>query len=386
MGRLVLIALLGASCGRFGFGDVPKSTGGGVDATTTPDALSLLACTGPTRFQTGAATVTMTATAGANGYSAFTVDGNGDLAGFGYTFDATALTTAAQDVAIDTNATGNLGAATNGSTVMLAAATGLPSSTGTKLYALADDMTNLAAPSLRDGELLATTPIVASPVDNGFALFTINGSEMDANHVAPDGSDAGGLVAVVPSAEAPGYESVTPVPNGYAIGYASARSSPRQATLELVDATTFAITAGPVAVDNAQYDEYDPVIAAVGTTYLVAWHAKDVTDDDDIWFELRDASLAPIGMPQQIATFSHVPVVASDGTSFFLVWDDYKPSDHLAGVQVMTDGTTTPISVLNTGGTPVGWAMATRGPQPVLVWIESGGTGPDLYLNPMCGP
>ena len=35
-----------------------------------------------------------------------------------------------------------------------------------------------------------------------------------------------------------------------------------------------------------------PRIAYAQGVYLVAWHEKDVTDDDDVWFQIRDSSFA----------------------------------------------------------------------------------------------
>ncbi|MGE5183505.1 MAG: hypothetical protein ACM31C_15645 [Acidobacteriota bacterium] len=58
----------------------------------------------------------------------------------------------------------------------------------------------------------------------------------------------------------------------------------------------------------------------------------------------------------------------------------------LGGAHVATDGTITPRAITNSGGTPGKWTMVARATQPVLVWTELGGSGPDLYFDPMCAP
>jgi len=382
MGRLVFIALLGAC--RFGFDAVPAPQGSD-GAVSPPDAMELLACTNPPRFTTNAATATaMVATATSTGFDVFTTDSTGNLAGFAYSFSGSELVANASGTIIDTNANGSLGTAVNGDTVLLSSMVGLPTATGTTLYAFGNALKENGSPSARAGELAATNPIVADPTGSGFALFTMAATgDVVANHVAPDGSDADAPVAVVQPSVKASNVTVTPVTGGYVVAYSSAQSSPRQVALELVD-NSFNTVVAPVSVDNAQYDEYSPVIAAVGNTYLVVWHAKDVTDDDDVWFELRDSTLKALTVPTKIATFSNTAVAASDGTNFWVVWENYSPSTVLAGAQITPAGVTTPLTVTGSGGTPKKWAMVARGSQPVLVWSESGGSGPDLYLDPMC--
>ncbi|HTR51453.1 MAG TPA: hypothetical protein VMJ10_12145 [Kofleriaceae bacterium] len=383
MGRLVVIALLGAC--RFGFNDVPPGQVS-TDAPAAPaDAMPLLACSNPPRFTTNAGTATaMVATATSTGFDVFTTDSSGNLGGFAYSFSGTGLVADASGIVLDTNANGTLGTAVNGDTVLLSSMTGLPTATGTTLYAFGRALAENGSPSVRSGELTEAAPIVADPSGSGFALFTIAGSgEVDANHVAANASDADSPVAVVQASAKASNVTVTAVANGYLVAYSSAQSSPNQVQLELVD-DSFAVVVPAVSVDNAQYDEYDPVIAAVNGVYMIAWHAKNVTDDDDVWFELRDSSLKALTVPTKLATYSDSAVAASDGTNFWIVWETYSPSTTLAGAQITPAGVTTPLTVTGSGGTPKQWAMVPRGMQPVLVWSESGGTGPDLYIDPMC--
>ncbi|HEX7699093.1 MAG TPA: hypothetical protein VF403_00140, partial [Kofleriaceae bacterium] len=59
--------------------------------------------------------------------------------------------------------------------------------------------------------------------------------------------------------------------------------------------------------------------------------------------------------------------------------------DHLAASQISSTGVLTPVSITGDGGTPAQWTFVQRNGQTVLVWQETGGNGPDLYFDPMCG-
>ncbi len=41
----------------------------------------------------------------------------------------------------------------------------------------------------------------------------------------------------------------------------------------------------------------------------------------------------------------------------------------------------TPHAIASSGGAPGPWSVLDRFDQPVLVWTEIGGTGPDLYID-----
>ena len=129
--------------------------------------------------------------------------------------------------------------------------------------------------------------------------------------------------------------------------------------------------------------EIGHVVAGQGM-YLVAWHAKDVTNDDDVWYSLRAADLTEKTAPVVVAGFSNRTVVGADADGFWLAWQTYSPAVALGGARVAVDGTSTPRPVTMSGGTPGAGAMTARAGQTVLAWTEVGGSGPDLYLDPMC--
>jgi hypothetical protein len=376
-----------AACGRGGFDPNNGSDAAvGADAQTVDSAPQLLACGAPARFQVGADTLNaLAATSVTNGYTIFTTDTTGALRGWAYTFSSNQLVATAQNVALDSGATGELGVASAGNAVMLSSLAGMPA-TGTTLYAVDSAMHATAGPSARAGQYAATHSVAASGVDGAFAFVTMDSTtgEADAHALAADGSDNGAPVKLVDAAAVASNLVIATAPAGYAVAYSSAAGSPRQVTLELHDGS-FNTVAGPVAVDTAAGDEYAPEIAWTGNTLLVAWHAKS-SNGDDVWFELYNSDLTPKTPPMLIAPAAANAVVASDGTGFWLTWQAYSPASHLDGAHVATDGTTTARPVTGTTGTPGKWAMLARDTQPVLVWTEIGGSGPDLYLDPMCGP
>ena len=141
-----------------------------------------------------------------------------------------------------------------------------------------------------------------------------------------------------------------------------------------------------MATNNSSYDAAPSHVAwaSQSNTYLVTWHEKDVTDDDDVWMQILGPDLSPVTPPSAIAAHSVSPKVTSDGIGFWVTYTNYDVSNHLASMYVTSDGTVTPIAIANSGGAPGQSEMLERGGQPVLVWTETGGSGPDLYFDPMC--
>jgi hypothetical protein len=347
-----------------------------------------LDCAAPARFAIGAAKLNALAAAGPpTGVIVFTADSGGALAGWAFTFSDGQLVASAQNVALGTNATGALGATSHGGTVMLSSMVGMPTASGTTLFPVDGTMHAIAAPSARSAEYAASHPIATGGISGRFGFVTIDDTtgQADARAVAANGSDSGAPVKLVDAAAAPSNLAIATAPGGYAVAYSSATSSQKQVLLQLHD-ESFHVTAGPTAVDSASGGEYAPAIAWVGDVMLVAWHAKDAMGNDEVWIALFDSALKQVVPAMSIAKSASDAVVASDGTGFWLAWDSYTGTSHLDGAHVSIDGTVTPRPITRTTGTPGKWTMVERGTQPVLVWNEVGGSGPNLYLDPMCGP
>jgi len=58
--------------------------------------------------------------------------------------------------------------------------------------------------------------------------------------------------------------------------------------------------------------------------------------------------------------------------------------DVLAATHVTSSGAMTPYTIAGSGGTPGHWWLLERAGQSVLVWTEINGSGPDLYIGPLC--
>jgi hypothetical protein len=365
-----------AACGRLDF------TSHGPTGVVGP----ALDCGAPARFASGGATLNALAAAGVpDGFSVFTANSTGALAGWAYAFSDGQLVASEENVALGANATGALGAVSHGDTVILSSMLGMPTATGTNLFPLDENMSMIARPAALTAEYAAPHPVATSGIVGKLAFVTIDDitGEADGRAIAANGSDAGAIVTLVAASAAPANLAIATAPAGFTVAYTSTASSPRQVMLQLHD-ESFHLTAGPTAVDTPSGSEYAPATAWAGDVLLVAWHAKDATDE--VWIALFDSKLQQRVPPMSIATSSSNAVVASDGTGFWLAWSSSKPTNHLDGAHVAVDGTVTPRPIVGTTGTPGKWAMVERGTQPVLVWTEVGGSGPDLYLDPMCGP
>jgi hypothetical protein len=149
---------------------------------------------------------------------------------------------------------------------------------------------------------------------------------------------------------------------------------------------TFAIVAGPIQVNNngtGQGPGRPRVVwAAESDTYLITWHEKNGVDDD-VWFQLRDGNLDPITVPAILGLHGIKSEVSTDGTAFWVSWKDLT-TGVLFAASISPTGVMTPRTVTTSGGLPSQWTMLRSGTQPVLVWLETGGSGPDLWIDPLC--
>ena len=339
----------------------------------------------PPAFQVNASQVNAIAVAADDaGFAMFAADSTGALSGRAYAFSDTTLASAGDPVAIDTGVTGSLGATTTvGGGRVLASLDGMPTATGTSIFAFDGTLGASAAPSVRANQLAAELPIATSAAGTvAFLTQDATTGEVDAHRIAADGTDSGATTMIVPGGAAAMNVSIQPAPGGFVVGYASAAGTV-QATFVMVD-DNLAVTGPAVAVDNASNDEYRPRIAFAQGVYLIAWLEKNATDDDDVWFQIRDSNLTLLSGPTKIATFSDDVVVAADDNGFWLAWETYSPDNVLGGAHVGTDGSVTATRIAMSGGTPGAWAMTSRAGQAVLAWTEVGGSGPDFYLDPMC--
>ena len=376
-GHIVWVGLLGA-CGRMNFGETPPEI---------PDVPDTLRCGAPARFQIGASNVTaLDVVPTSTGFTLFTVDPENTL--HGWTYDAIdgEVTPVAENVALDVDISQTFGAATIGDQIMVASIYGVPTALGTKVHSLDGELLPLGQPAIRAGEMAAEGPISRSGLDDGGAFVDVDPANGDVRARAIDllGHDAGPVRTILPGTESPNAVAVARAAPGYAVVYSAAMPSPNVARLALFD-DALGIVAGPVDLSISAFDAARPQVAwsPESGTYLVTWYEKTPTDDDDVWMQLRGPNLEPLTLAQVISNQSHSPQVTSNGEGFWLTWISYGP-ERLQAAYVAPDGTVTPRAVIGSGGTPAKWSLVEREGQAVLVWTELGGSGPDLYLDPMC--
>jgi hypothetical protein len=352
-----------------------------------PEVPDTLRCGAPARFQIGASNVNaLDVVPTSTGFTLFTVDPANTL--HGWTYDAIdgEVTAVAENVALDVDISQTFGAATIGDQIMVASIYGVPTALGTKVHALDGELVPLGQPAIRAGQIAAAGPISRSGLDDGGAFVDVDPTTGDVFARPLDllGRDAGPVRTILPGVESPNAVEVAPGAPGYAVVYSAAMPTPNVARLALFD-SALGIVAGPVDLSISTFDAARPQVAwsPESGTYLVTWYEKTPTDDDDVWMQLRGPNLEPLTLAQVIATNSHSPQVTSDGDGFWLTWISYGP-ERLQAAFVAPDGTVTPRAVTGSGGVPSKWSIVEREAQAVLVWTESAGSGPDLYLDPMC--
>jgi hypothetical protein len=293
-----------------------------------------------------------------------------------------------QNITLGTNANGTLGVVANGSDLMVAASSGMPA-TGTTLYGLNANLTAIGAPSVRVGDMAATTSIASNGESIAFAS-QLGTTEVDVRLITTAASDASAVQIIAPAAKSASNVSVIASGGGYAMAYSTQLGAALGGEIALLDAG-LGIVAGPTAVGTSpNHDAYRPAIAWApdSSTYLVAWHEKDASGQDNLWAELLDPAFQPIGGPITVTSFSTNVSVSTDGKDFWLSFRTYDPlgvaQDYLAAAQVTAGGVVTPYPIMNSGGKPNQWTVTARSGQSVVVWTEAGGSGPDLYFDPMC--
>jgi len=316
----------------------------------------------------------------------FGVDAAGALTGSTFEFDGSTLARRAQSVSLDANATGPLGVAEvgTGSALLLAEQVGLPTATGTKLVPLDMQLAAMGPGTSRGDSFIGLGPVAQSSA-GGVAYFAADATNtISAHAVTSLGVDTGTVADVIPSAEASGFQTIASGGASYVATWTSAATTPIRARMALLDDNFAPIV--PAITTGSTGDVLMPyaVYAKNKSVYLLVWYEKNADHGDDVYFEIRDANLGLIGVQKHARPSAFAAVAASDGDGFLVVWDNYVPADHLEGVYIDATGEMTSRSVFQTGGKPVKWAMTERFGQPAVVWIEDGGSGPNLYIDPVC--
>lgn len=363
---------------RFDFDGYQKS----IDAPTcgaTPGAAQSqpLTCNQPMRFEVNATCVDQFAAAEtASGISVFTVDWQNNLAG--WAFDPVTGAAITQNAHIESLVSHVVGAVdTVDGPVVVSAVNG-----NTTVYPVD------AASRLRGPASTVTGVPSAAPLASGtgaVALGTFASNAFSLHSLSTLGVETLPPKVIVDSSLSPSFGSVIATTAGYLTTWRTAMTMPNSVVVEQLDAG-FAAMAGPVtaSLDTAgTHDAINPHIAWAPTSSrsLAVWFQKTDTGDDDIWMMMFDGALAPIGPATQLATSAASPVVASDGTDF---WVAYQSHGKLVAARVPASGAPSTNMVPDSGGSPQRHTIVSGNGHATIVWIEHGATGPDLWIQQLC--
>ena len=348
----MLLAIAGG-CGRLGFADEPAPAGGGTGGSGSDAPIAqLLACGSPTRFDIGNADAlaNLTPVATTNGFAVFTVGNDGTLAGWSYAFDGPTLAASETNVALGTGANGTFGGTVVGDDIMVASSTGQPA-TGTTLFSL-----DRAARDDRRAERARERSGPASSRSRRAAprwrtRHSQPQGDADVRLVDAAGADASAITKVGAATDKPNAVAVLATNTGFALGYATGNDG--RARLATFDQTLAPLVA-PTKIDPGSGIEspwfgYAPAF----DEFLVAWHEKDASDDDNVFATILDGNSNVVVAPFEVAPFSQYVTIGSDATGFWLTYVTYDPNnvvpDHLVASHVDAAGAITPRAVTRVG-------------------------------------
>jgi hypothetical protein len=387
MGRSLLAGvLLVASCGRFGFD--PQLS----DDSTSDDPHVLL-CGAPARFSIGAPLQSLSAAATPSGFAVVGVDG-GQLRGWTYEWTespgaAAVLAPGARDVLLAADATTTLGIAAAGDDLVVASIYGGSAPAGTRLHLLDAALSPRAPSPSLDGVMVGEGPIARGGGEAaGLVLVSVDPTtRVDARRIDMSGAELAPAQGVVDAAEDASSVHVAPGKDGYVLSWTASAGSPNRKRVARLD-RNLDLVAGPVfASSGANENVVRGSVAWLpeADRYLVAWFEKAATGGDDVWFQVLDGALAPVGLPTRLAQRAVLPQIGTGGGRFFVAWRDVSTTPAaLTAAVIGADGAVTPREVPRAGGAPRGHAFVERNGQAVLVWSEAGGDELDLWLDPMC--
>ncbi|HTR54115.1 MAG TPA: hypothetical protein VMJ10_25655 [Kofleriaceae bacterium] len=401
--RLGVVTLcLATACGRLGFDPFASGGGGGGDATLPPDSPTPCS-TASQQLGIDAAGImqglqwveTLFVVPTTGGFDAVYIAPDNSLIGAQYNGQAGSYTLAGPDVTV------------SGSNTVTTAAGGIE--VGGNLLLASNSFTtgmtlmfevNAALGSVAGSSNLAvnatTRPIATSGDGSTQALLWGGGTAaLSAVLVNNRGAMTSAATTIAPAAQGATGAAIAPAAQGFVATWIDNQANPAIVHAEVLD-SALAVTVPDTAISASDTIAFQPDVGWASTAgkYLFAW-----SQNNEVWAQLTDATLQLVGAPVQLGTGT-VPRVASDGTSFWVVWDDPSSTSQLSAAIVNATnnpGHTAVKPVLGTGGTVIAWDLRTVGGSPILVWYERfpsttgcGGTSPPaacyspLWAVPSC--
>jgi hypothetical protein len=394
-----LVVPLLCACGHLGFDDLSTSDAANPDSMTDAGAPMIdaappiaIACGSLPRF-TVAATgplMRLAAAGTASGYRVFTSDNAGQVRGSVFEFAAGSATLAqtGSETPIAANATGPLTASDGADGILLAMPYGRPNATGTALIPLDAALAARGAAAMNDG-WDGEDGSLAQSTGGALALLlqNVGTHEVDAQLISSLGVASGAASPVVDSSDNPQNEQIVPVGTGYLVAWDVNSTVPNEVHAILLDSDLRPTMPSPLTVSfDKMLDSFAPSVAylAGADRYLFVWTQKRADGGDQAWMSLRDGSLTELVPPVDLtgANQGVTPQVIASDHDFVVAWDD--GTGHLAATRVAPGGVLTPAAVSTTGGTALAWNLVAREGQAALVWLEAGGSGPNLWIDPLC--
>jgi hypothetical protein len=384
MGRWIVL-LITAGC-RLGFDNVDPASHGDDDQQGSGIGSNVVqvSCGGSQRFVVGADLDGIAASATSDGFVVTTVDSDGNVKGWSYALDGGTLTAKSQNISLGTNGNGTVGIANAGNTLLVAA----QNSAGTMVTAVSTTDLSALAPPVPRTDFAGPVPLAS--VGGTFAYVSqLGDSSIELMKLDAMATQVGSPLVLTAMPDMGYSPTVVAGPNGYAVVYGGWNLD-GGASIALYDTDLAPLIAPQTIEPDPSYFAEQPVLAyaATSNTYLVSWHQKDSMNFDFVYARLLGPDFTPIGDPFLVAAYSDNEAIATDGTSFYLSYITYDPADilpdRLVASRISSTGVATPISITGDGGTPAQWTFVERDSQTVLVWQETGGSGPDLYFDPMC--
>jgi hypothetical protein len=368
----LLLIPLTAACGRWGFDQAASSA-------APDDPPVRLACGAPAKFSVGTTTSELTAAATPDGYNVFAVDNNGDVHGFTYQFETDTLGPLRGDVSVESGATGPIGSLALGDQFLLAMQYGRPSAKGTELLPLDAQLTARAQPSKTDAWYGSFSSLASANSGEIAFLGQLSNGEVDAKLVSPLGVDLGAAHPVISESEDASMPTILPAGTGFLVVWGASSPAPNEVHAEILDRQLAITTPATKISFDKNFDSDVPRAAYSSATDSFAFAWMEKTDGDQIWVSLTDGKLHET--QHMKLGYGSLPAIAAGDKDFLVVWENNM---QLNGARVTADGGVTPVGILGSGGKSVAWDLVVNNGQPAVVWVESGGTGPNLRLDPLC--
>ncbi|HSS01554.1 MAG TPA: hypothetical protein VLM79_31060 [Kofleriaceae bacterium] len=409
-----LTALAALAACRFGFDPrvqsdaaVTPEPDAATDATPPlpPDAPPVLSCA-PARFTVDSGTAYLTAVGTPRGFDVFTVDSALVVHGYAFKFVGDRLELVAGTggalpvpssigpvaaVALDPDTGDTAEVAIAVPYPMTARNLAMDAAVGTVVVPL-DAQLQPAAPvasaTMNDG--LIVGPGALAGGDHGRIAYLAKDSDgfLAMQAVSRRGVVTAGTLPVNTNAHTVTRQTLVRAASGYLGVWSDNSSAPHEAIIAApIDDNLVARAPVTISVDDF-HGSFVPGAAYLPTAhrYLFGWMVK--TDHDFLHLSMRDDQLANApGEIDLLGAEGTVPIIAAGDTDFLAVWPDTSTSPTLLrAARVDAAGKPTFINPMNTLHEFVAFDVIAHHNQTVLFWVDKNGTGPNLWIDPLCSP